>query len=91
MSRRRVWRELRQQPRWFPWVMLVSTACTVTSLLVSGSNSAFGGPVPYFAVLCGSGALLVLSIVLLVRRRAGPSAGVESGKSGLPKTATDTK
>nr|WP_296072394.1 hypothetical protein [uncultured Actinoplanes sp.] len=65
----RVRRDRWRQPRWFPWVMLVSAACTCASLLSSGPSHRFGGPVLYVVVLCGSGALLVVSIVLLVLRR----------------------
>jgi hypothetical protein len=60
--------ELQRQPRWWPWAMLVSAACTFASLLGSDSSHRFGGPVLYFVVLGGSGALVVLSIVLLVLR-----------------------
>lgn len=43
-------------------------------MLMTGSNQGFGGPVLYFVVLGGSGALLVLSIVLLLLRgRSGTS------------------
>ncbi|WP_089021110.1 hypothetical protein [Micromonospora coriariae] len=66
--RERVLHELQRQTRWWPLGMLVSTACTFAALLVSGPNSRFGGPLLYVVVLCGSGALLVLSIVLLVLR-----------------------
>jgi hypothetical protein len=48
--------------------MLVSAACIFASLLGSDPSHRFGGPVLYFVVLCGSGALIVLSIVLLVLR-----------------------
>ncbi len=60
--------ELQRQPGWWPWVMLVSAACIFASLLGSDPSHRFGGPVLYFVVLCGSGALIVLSIVLLVLR-----------------------
>lgn len=74
--RERVWRDLRRQSGWFPWVMLASAGCTFASLLLSGPGNRLGGPVLYFVVLCGSGALLVLAIVLLVvRRRSGTSEG----------------
>ena len=76
MIRERVRQELQRQPRWLPWVMLGSTACTVVSLLSRGPNHGFGGPVLYFAVLGGSGALLVLSIaLLLLRGRTGTGTG----------------
>ena len=48
--------------------MLVSMAGTFTSLLSRGPSHRFGGSVLYFVGLCGSGALVVLSIVLLVLR-----------------------
>lgn len=68
MIRDRVRQELQRQPRWLSWVLLVSTACTFASLLMRGRNHGFGGPVLYFVVLVGSGALLVLSIALLLLR-----------------------
>jgi hypothetical protein len=45
--------------------MLVSAGCTFGSMLLRGPHQGLGGPVLYFAVLVGSGAMLVLSIVLL--------------------------
>jgi hypothetical protein len=61
--------ELQRQPRWWPWVMLMSAACTFASLLLGSDPShRLGGPVLYFVVLGGSGALIVLSIVLLMLR-----------------------
>lgn len=68
MFRARVLQELERQPRGLLWLMLVSAACTFAALLSSGPNHRFGGPVLYIVVLCGSGALLMLSIVLLVLR-----------------------
>ena len=70
----RVWRELRGQSRWSYWGMLASAGCTFAALLMGSPNHGFGGPVLYFAVLCGSGALLVLSIISLVLRN-GSDAG----------------
>ena len=58
--------ELRRQPRWVLWVLLASSACTVTSLLLGDRNDGFGGPVLYFAVLGGSGALFLSCVVLLL-------------------------
>jgi hypothetical protein len=72
VNRERVRQELRRQPRWVLWVLLASTVCTVASLLLGGRDNSLGGPVLYFVVLCGSGALLLLCVVaLLVRGRAG--------------------
>ena len=69
MIREWVRQELQRQPRWWPWVMLVSAACTFASLLLgNGPSHRLGGPVLYFVVLSGSGALVVLSIALLVLR-----------------------
>ena len=67
--RDRVLRELQRQPRSFPWLMLISASCTFVALLRGGRNPGFLGPVVHYVVLCGSGALVVLSIVLLVMRR----------------------
>ena len=53
--------------------MLASSACTFTALLLRGPNDGFGGPVPYFLVLFGSGALIaVAGGLLLARGRTGP-------------------
>ena len=61
--------ELQRQPRWQPWAMLVCAAGILASLLLgNGPSHRFGGPILYFVALAGSGALLVLSIVLLVLR-----------------------
>jgi hypothetical protein len=49
-------------------VVLVSAACTFASLLGSDPSHRFGGPVLYFVVLGGSGALIVFSLALLVLR-----------------------
>jgi hypothetical protein len=65
---KRMRQELQREPRWWPWVMLASAACTFVSLLGGDPSRRFGGPVLYFVVLGGSGALVVLSIVLLVLR-----------------------
>lgn len=65
-----MWQELRRQPRWFLWVMLVGTGCTFASMLMRGPNHAFGGLVLYFAVLSGSGAMLVSSVVLMLLHMA---------------------
>jgi hypothetical protein len=46
--------------------MLISAGCTFASLLMRGPNQGFGGPVLYFSVLCGSGALLVSSMFLML-------------------------
>ncbi|MET8832972.1 hypothetical protein ABZV78_03520 [Micromonospora sp. NPDC004540] len=65
-------------------MMLVSTACTLAALLFSGPGHRFGGPVLYFVVLCGSGALLVLSIALLVlRHRIGAGRPVEQAAPSI--------
>ncbi|SCG72757.1 hypothetical protein [Micromonospora humi] len=68
----------RRQPRWFLWVVLVSSGCTLASLVMRGPHHGFGGPVLYFAVLSGSGAMLVSSVVLILlrardRRRRKPA------------------
>ncbi|MCZ7438701.1 hypothetical protein O7598_19980 [Micromonospora sp. WMMC241] len=57
-----------RQPQWFLWVVLVSSSCTLASLLMRGPNHGSGGPVLYFAVLFGSGAMLVASVVLILLR-----------------------
>ena len=72
MVRERLRRELRRQPRWWPWVMLVSASCTFTALLGGYSNDHFGGPVLHFLALGSSGALVVSSIVLLLVRDRTP-------------------
>lgn len=78
MIRERVLEELQRQPSWWPWMMLVSTTCTFAALLFSGPGHRFGGPVLYFVALCGSGALLVLSIALVVlRHRSGGVADLQ--------------
>ena len=75
MVRERIRQELRRQPRWWPWVMLASAACTFTALLGGDPNARFGGPVLYFLALGGSGALVVSSIaLLLLRGRTGDRA-----------------
>lgn len=66
---KRMWQDLRRQPRWFLWAMLISTGGTFASMLMSGPNYGFGGPLVYFAVLFGSGAMLVSSVVLMLLRR----------------------
>ncbi|WP_127542201.1 hypothetical protein [Actinoplanes sp. OR16] len=59
---------MRKQPRWWPWVLLASAGCTFVSLLGGDPSRRFGGPVLYYVVLAGSGAIVVLSIVLLLLR-----------------------
>ncbi|MFF5173092.1 hypothetical protein ACFY3U_10695 [Micromonospora sp. NPDC000089] len=66
MILKRMWQDLRRQPRWFLWVMLVSAGGTFTSMLLSGPNRGLGGWVPYVVVLCGAGAVLASSVVLLL-------------------------
>lgn len=66
MIPKRVWQELRRQPRWWLRLMLFSAGCTFAALLMRGPNEGFGGPVLYFAALSSSGVLLTSSIVLLL-------------------------
>lgn len=63
-----MWQDLRRQPQWSLRVMLGSSGCTFASVLMSGPNRALGGPALYFVVLLGSGAMLVLSIMLMLLR-----------------------
>jgi hypothetical protein len=67
----RVWRDLRNQSRSWPWVMLVSAGLTFVSLLGGDPGRRFGGPVLYFVALFGSGGLFLLAIALLVARARG--------------------
>ena len=78
MIPQRVWREMRRQPRWLLWAMLLSASCTCASLLMRGPHRGFGGPVLYFVGLGVSGALLVSSVVLLLLR-AGTGDGDGDG------------
>jgi len=64
-----MWNELRRQPRRVLVLMLASTGFTFTSLLMRGPNPAFGGPAVYLVVLGGSGAILILSVVLILLQR----------------------
>ncbi|BBH63364.1 hypothetical protein ACTI_00490 [Actinoplanes sp. OR16] len=49
-------------------MLLASAGCTFVSLLGGDPSRRFGGPVLYYVVLAGSGAIVVLSIVLLLLR-----------------------
>jgi hypothetical protein len=62
-----------KRPWWHNGTLLCSVALSSTPIFVSrlldDPYDNFGGPVLHFAVLGGSGALLVTAIVLLVVRR----------------------
>ncbi|MFI5836224.1 hypothetical protein ACIA5A_21370 [Micromonospora sp. NPDC051300] len=49
-------------------MVLVSSSCTLASLVMRGPDHGFGGPLLYFAVLSGCGAMLVSSVVLILLR-----------------------
>jgi peptidoglycan/LPS O-acetylase OafA/YrhL len=68
VTREQMRRELRRQPRWLFWVVLVSTGLTLASTLMGDPDHGFGGPVLRLVVMCGSGLLLVLCIVLILLR-----------------------
>lgn len=72
VGRGRLRAELRRQPGWVLWLVLVAAGFALVGVLLGGSGDRFGGALLHYVVLFGAGALLLVAgALLLVRGRSG--------------------